>query len=192
MDREGKSFDLFAGCDEDTSSKLQPAFRLVATKGQDTWSLYSLQCEQCEALGRRQCGIRDLAYIHQYSEKMGSSGCALCMDMNIPSVQTDGTYSIMCGMCNERGSTNLEEPAVTSLTSKRPKWNTRTRSLTMDFNGRCKISSAKNFQLEVLDTPGKVKLLHGKIKANEFVLDYSFPLCAVQAFAATLSASHWT
>jgi len=54
------------------------------------------------------------------------------------------------------------------------------------------MASAKNFQLEVPDMPGKNKLLFGKVGDNQFVLDYRSPLGAVQAFAAALTAAvHW-
>ena len=53
------------------------------------------------------------------------------------------------------------------------------------------LASAKNFQLEPVDKPDKIKLLFGKVGGNQFVLDFHRPLSMVQAFAAAVTTNVW-
>ncbi|CAE7633291.1 TULP9 [Symbiodinium pilosum] len=95
-----------------------------------------------------------------------------------------------CGVLVLRCS-GAEEVGGCVLTTRRPRWNPRQKTLTLDFHGRCSLASAKNFQLEAEGDASRVVLLFGKVEKDRFVLDYGHPLGAVQAFAAALSASHW-
>jgi len=185
---DGARFDLLVPTRENNNSKSLggPAFVLEAKgSGLDSWSLYSTRCQQCEVRGTRKCGSRHLARISHYSEAVGE-GQAFCMDVHIPELLEDGQPAVFCHVCNEAA-----EWGTLELTSRRPKWNARQKSLTLDFRGRCACPSAKNFQLEAVDNPGKAKLLFGKAGPKTFVLDYAHPLSAVQAFAAGLTAMHW-
>lgn len=107
------------------------------------------------------------------------------MDVEIPEVQEDGSSSIVCPVCSD------PDIGGCLLSTRRPKWNERKQSLTLDFRGRCSIASAKNFMLEAENNPSTITLLFGKISKSKFVLDYSYPLSMVQAFAAALTATHW-
>ncbi|OLP76392.1 Tubby-like F-box protein 2 [Symbiodinium microadriaticum] len=73
------------------------------------------------------------------------------------------------------------------LSTRRPRWNPRQKTLTLDFQGRCSLASAKNFQLEAEGDAGRVVLLFGKVEKDRFVLDHSHPLGTVQASARDLS-----
>mmetsp|Transcript_85441 Transcript_85441/g.169504 ORF Transcript_85441/g.169504 Transcript_85441/m.169504 type:complete len:279 (-) Transcript_85441:55-891(-) len=184
---DGARFDFFVPTRVKNSKSLGgPAFVLEA-KGSclDSWSLCSTRCEQCEARGTRKCGSQHLARMSHYSETVGE-GEAFCMDLHIPELLEDGQPAVFCHVCNE-----VADWGTLQFTTRRPKWNARQKSLTLDFRGRCACPSSKNFQLEAVDNPGKRRLLFGKAGPQTFVLDYSHPLSAVQAFAAGLSASHW-
>mmetsp|Transcript_55884 Transcript_55884/g.149614 ORF Transcript_55884/g.149614 Transcript_55884/m.149614 type:complete len:292 (-) Transcript_55884:102-977(-) len=184
---DGTEYEMFATSDNSPRSRsLGPSFILKSDPSREQWSLHSVRCEQCESRGKRQCGSRVLARLNHYCENVGE-GQAFCMDLEVPKLGEDGTSAIFCPLCGD-----ASEEDVVELTTRRPKWNLKHRSLTLDFNGRCSMASAKNFMLEDAGKPGgKYSFLFGKVKENQFVLDYRYPLGPVQAFAAALSASHW-
>mmetsp|Transcript_57759 Transcript_57759/g.135055 ORF Transcript_57759/g.135055 Transcript_57759/m.135055 type:complete len:282 (+) Transcript_57759:74-919(+) len=158
------------------------------------WTLSSQHCESCASSPqpiqacRRAADKRVLAKFHQYQVDIGE-GQAFCMDINIPEVTEGDRPPVWCACCSGCAAT----PGM-KLTSRRPKWSARQNTLALDFHGRCKVSSTKNFMLE---WPGSerrkedVKLLFGKVNANTFNLDISQPFSLVQAFAAALSVSKW-
>ena len=98
------------------------------------------------------------------------------------------------------------------LRTKVPEWNEEMQSYTLDYNGRARLASAKNFQLEA--TPGgglddlakpksqrrsrrsaaqaEVRMQFGKYDDDTFNLDYSYPLCGMQALAIALTTSNWS
>lgn len=81
----------------------------------------------------------------------------------------------------------------TMLHSKQPHWN-EYRGYTLDFRGRVKIPSKKNFLLlEDLGDPGglakeNVIMLFGKRTKHEFSLDICHPISPIVAFATALTA----
>jgi len=198
---------------------LGPAFCLKAKKRSlNDWTLHSTRCEQCATRGRRNYGQRELARMRHYSEEVGV-GKALCMDLCVPApfYSEQGGSAIWCPVCSgpapapqrsnsvcsglslDRRSSvcsgfSQDDASSATLTSRRPRWNTKLGTLTLDFRGRVRVASSKNFQLEV---PGgdrdsnNVKLLFGKVVDNQFVLDFKRPLGVVQAFAAALTTVHW-
>jgi len=165
-------------------SEPEPTFALVASNTEhNDWALISLQCDNCAAQGRRRCGARHMMRYQHYLEPVGA-GQAFCMDLLCPTRRQDGSRAILCPCCGEAAAAWTKEH-----TSRRPKWNIKNKSLSLDFRGRATKASAKNFQLE--SAPGVPLLLYGKVGDNKFVLDYCPPLGMVQAFAASLSVSHW-
>lgn len=163
----------------------EPAFALVASSSErKDWALMSQRCESCESKGKRRCGMGQVARLVHYIEPCGA-GHAFCMDMRLPR-RADGACTVVCEACGARED-DIRWPR--ELTSRRPKWNIKHKSLTMDFRGRATRASAKNFQLESPD--GTNLFLFGKVDDEKFVLDYRSPLGMVQAFAAALSVSHW-
>lgn len=191
----GQRFDIYIARDGKPPSALGPAFLLRAqSKDRKSWTLHSVRCERCESRGRRACGQRELARIGHYTEPVGD-GQALSMDVDVPACRSpdQGGCAVWCSVC--RGQHVEDEPSVASLTSVRPRWSPKHRTLTLNFNGRCSVASSKNFQLEVAEEnhkPGDVRLLFGKIGDDLFVLDYKRPFGMAQAFAAALTASHWS
>jgi hypothetical protein len=77
------------------------------------------------------------------------------------------------------------------LSSKLPKWNERIGSLTLNFHGRAKLASAKNFQLRVGDSE-TIGVLFGKLNADTFAMDYQSPCSPVQAFALGMCVHEWS
>jgi hypothetical protein len=86
---------------------------------------------------------------------------------------------------------------TTALQTRKPKWNSRTDSFELPFNGRAALSSERNFQLVAADgghdprNDTKVVLLHGMLSDGVFSLDFCHPLCPLHAFAVSLTATAW-
>lgn len=184
--RDGPGFDIFVVRSGEVTPEATPTFELRGNSSKDQWTLCSVRCEQCEARGKRQCGVRSLARMTQYIEPVGD-GHAFCMDVELPESYKDGKCEVICSVCGDPDA----EIGKTLMTTRRPRWNARQKSLTLDFKGRCAMASAKNFQLEAASEPGKTRLLFGKATASSFVLDYQHPLGAVQAFSTALTTAHW-
>lgn len=193
-DSLGERFDIYIARPGKPMTALGPAFLLQSRNTSlKRWTLQSVRCECCESRGRRSCGVGELARMSHYVEPVGE-GQALCMDLEVPAplVAEPGRSAVWCSVCN--GQQGEDESSIVELSTRRPKWSPKHRTLSLNFNGRCSLASSKNFQLEARNygpTPGDVKLLFGKISNGSFVLDYKRPLGMVQAFAAALTASHW-
>ncbi|XP_023680890.1 tubby protein homolog isoform X2 [Paramormyrops kingsleyae] len=74
------------------------------------------------------------------------------------------------------------------LGNKSPVWNEQTQSYVLNFHGRVTQASVKNFQIIHPDNVDYIVMQFGRVSDNVFSMDYSFPLCALQAFAITLSS----
>jgi len=72
------------------------------------------------------------------------------------------------------------------LNNVTPKFNSQRQCFTLNFYGRATKASARNFQLVEKTNPDEILLMHGKITADEFNLDYRTPLNMVQAFSVSL------
>jgi len=87
---------------------------------------------------------------------------------------------------NARGEQDGEGFAL--LRNKAPRWHDEFRCWCLDFGGRVTTASVKNFQL-VGPGEGVVVMQFGRTSDTDtFVMDYQWPLSAVQAFAVALSA----
>jgi len=209
---------LLAICDEQDPSRIHfyvptggdpplalgPAFTLAAEDDdQSSWTLTTDRCECCEFLptpraccsgaGRQKCR-RELARIYQTREDFGSCSM-ITMEVELPVLRPDNTPSLWCGRAG--GSEGQE---MLLLESRRPRWNSRLKSLVLDFHGRCSKASVQNFQLDLAtsegsdeDCPklGEPEILFGKTGPNSFALDYKHPLGMAQAFAIALSTNLW-
>lgn len=98
--------------------------------------------------------------------------------------------------------------------NKSPAWNEQSQSYVLNFHGRVTQASIKNFQIIHPDngttsltfglflqnknnhphltpttfTDDYIVMQFGRVAEDVFSMDYSFPLCALQAFAITLSS----
>ncbi|XP_034563330.1 tubby protein homolog isoform X2 [Notolabrus celidotus] len=86
-----------------------------------------------------------------------------------------------------RHANNNTEKLVT-LVNKSPSWNEQTQSYVLNFHGRVTQASVKNFQIIHPDNEDYIVMQFGRVAEDVFSMDYSFPLCALQAFAITLSS----
>eukprot|EP00930_Biecheleria_cincta_P003859 TRINITY_DN10476_c0_g1_i3.p1 TRINITY_DN10476_c0_g1~~TRINITY_DN10476_c0_g1_i3.p1 ORF type:complete len:317 (-),score=51.09 TRINITY_DN10476_c0_g1_i3:366-1256(-) len=197
--RKSKDMDIYIATGGDPPTALGPAFTLASADADEKlWILSTDRCQSCMYLPRaRRCcargGKRELARIVHNREKIGR-GTSMCMKVDLPQLRQDGSPAC-CPVADgpELGCDRL------CLESKRPKWNSRLGSLTMDFYGRATQASSQNFQLQrAIDeadqkdvVSGEPVLLFGKTEDNAFVLDYKNPLGMVQAFAIALTTKVW-
>lgn len=77
---------------------------------------------------------------------------------------------------------------ITMCENKRPKWDPQQKGHVLNFKGRVTESSVKNFQLTNYECGDTTILQFGRVKKNTFTLDFGYPLCALQAFAISLSS----
>lgn len=198
--KEFTSFDIFVAGETSETCRYSrgAAFTLQSDSEGNEWTLASTRCASCASSplsllrpcehGHSSGSTQVLAKMRHYQEKIGE-GEALCMDVNIPEVLEGDKPPVWCPCCSGASTVGM------TLTSRRPTWSPKQNSLALDFHGRCKVPSTKNFQLELPDAEGHrsdVKLLFGKVAATRFNLDISHPFSPIQAFAAALTVSNWT
>ncbi|XP_030255196.1 tubby protein homolog isoform X2 [Sparus aurata] len=86
-----------------------------------------------------------------------------------------------------RHANNNTDKLVT-LVNKSPSWNEQTQSYVLNFHGRVTQASVKNFQIIHPDNEDYIVMQFGRVAEDVFSMDYTFPMCALQAFAITLSS----
>ena len=74
------------------------------------------------------------------------------------------------------------------LGNKQPVWNEDTQSYVLNFHGRVTQASVKNFQLVHESDVDTIMMQFGRVTEDYFSMDYSNPMCALQAFAIALSS----
>ncbi|CAD7703975.1 unnamed protein product [Ostreobium quekettii] len=76
------------------------------------------------------------------------------------------------------------------LTNKPPHWNDGLRCWCLNFKGRVKLASVKNFQLMCSnDTAGRIVMQFGKVDTDTFIMDYNPEIITgLQAFSVALTS----
>ena len=97
----------------------------------------------------------------------------------------DGNEPVPKGGLEDR--LEKDKRKLTILETKKPRWNAELDAWTMDFKGRVKLASKKNFQLTHKSDPDKVLMLFGKVTKSRFSLDFQPPMTACKALAVALS-----
>lgn len=110
-------------------------------------------------------------------------------------VEKDGSDTV--AYCLEKARLRELGPAIerklSFMSNRPPEWDERIKAHTLDFHGRVKASSVKNFQLVAWDhnsdTRGNELLLQfGKVDDTIYALDFGYPLTAKRAFAIALAS----
>lgn len=81
-----------------------------------------------------------------------------------------------------------EKDKLNVLRNKKPFYDEDSKAYWLDFDGRVKEPSVKNFQLVMSDNPDDVIIQFGRVRPGIFHLDFKAPLTAVQAFGICLSS----
>eukprot|EP00746_Dinoflagellata_sp_MGD_P071660 gnl/MRDRNA2_/MRDRNA2_29162_c0_seq1.p1 gnl/MRDRNA2_/MRDRNA2_29162_c0~~gnl/MRDRNA2_/MRDRNA2_29162_c0_seq1.p1 ORF type:complete len:267 (-),score=68.45 gnl/MRDRNA2_/MRDRNA2_29162_c0_seq1:241-1041(-) len=174
-----------SSCGSKTSAGV-PAFTLTHDTDKTNWTIASSHCAKCAFRNPfNSCqskGGQRIGFVRHGMEEIGE-GKAMCMDVDIPQIGTDGQSEIWCALCDGPDEARIE------LSSLRPKWNEKLGSLCMDFKGRVEAASAKNFQLCLDEKP---VLMYGKKNNGTFALEFEHPLSTAQAFTIALSTMYWT
>lgn len=77
---------------------------------------------------------------------------------------------------------------IIRLANKTPVWNQTLKSFALNFNGRVTQASVKNFQIVHPVDAEYIVMQFGKISKDVYTCDYSYPLCALQAFGTAISS----
>jgi tubby-related protein 1 len=77
---------------------------------------------------------------------------------------------------------------VHKMENLKPEWNDNLDCYCLNFYGRVKKASAKNFQIIYPDDPDNIIFQHGKVSKDEFNLDFREPFNYIYAFAVSLAA----
>ena len=83
-------------------------------------------------------------------------------------------------------SSNKEQFVV--LETRKPKWNNKMDAWTMDFKGRVKLASKKNFILIDPQYDDRVLMLFGKVSQDKWSLDYAPPMNPLTCLFVALTA----
>lgn len=90
------------------------------------------------------------------------------------------------GMIKRWEKHNME--GLLELHNKSPIWNEDTQSYVLNFHGRVTQASVKNFQIVHDNEVDYVVMQFGRVSEDVFTMDYSYPMCAVQAFGVALTS----
>lgn len=125
---------------------------------------------------------------------MNTSATAYIMEVELPGLYaTEDKAECRVVWCPRTPRVKGAKDCI-ELKTKLPKWNKQTKSLVLDFSGRVKKASARNFQLCPKEGEGKgehVFLQYGKVKKNHYALDFRHPLSPLQALGIALSVKAW-
>ncbi|XP_022238778.1 protein king tubby 1-like [Limulus polyphemus] len=75
-----------------------------------------------------------------------------------------------------------------TLHNKTPVWNNETQSYVLNFHGRVTQASVKNFQIVNDSNVDYIVMQFGRVSEDIFSMDYSYPMCVLQAFAIAISS----
>jgi hypothetical protein len=77
---------------------------------------------------------------------------------------------------------------ILTFRNKRPIWNESIKSYTLEFTSRVVERSVKNFQLVDPARDNYIRMQFGRFTKEIFTCDYTYPLCALQAFGIGISS----
>ncbi|XP_071483484.1 tubby-related protein 3-like [Diadema antillarum] len=133
----------------------------------------------------------ELAVVYYDTNVLGFKGPRK-MTVIIPGMSLDH-QRVDCKPRNERESMlerfkRKDMENLLELHNKTPVWNDDTQSYVLNFHGRVTQASVKNFQIVHDNDLDYIIMQFGRVAEEVFTMDYSYPLCAVQAFAIALSS----
>jgi len=177
------SYDIFVakGGAEEVGDR--PSFQLQGNQEKNSYALR--RCDVYDARGARRAESRKLGQFDIYAEKcVGNKFKIFCMDVDLQRAPVEGS-------CPSPKASQDPEDDCDMLTSVRPFWHDKRKTLLLNFGGRAEKSCARNFQLSYSGEHKDSKLMFALKRDGSFVLHYKKPFGAVQAFAAALCSERW-
>ena len=129
-----------------------------------------------------------------FSDEGGAGIERKLSQMSIPEASPESESSPDCGNGSPKNARAAaiqkeEEDNAVVLENKLPRWHELLQCWCLDFGGRVKCASVKNFQLVSKDDPEEIILQFGKVDADVFTMDFRPKLLtAQQAFMICLSS----
>lgn len=81
-----------------------------------------------------------------------------------------------------------DRTGLMKLINKPPKWSEEYQAFVLNFYGRVRLASVKNFQIVDEDRPDFIFLQFGKVNEHSFTMDFQWPFTPVQAMMICLSS----
>ena len=93
------------------------------------------------------------------------------------------------GIWQEYNASGESSSQLVLMKTRKPQWSDSAQAWTLNFKGRVKLASKKNFMLvDKSDETEAVLMLFGRVGRNRFSLDYREPLSVLQVTAVALSS----
>ncbi|KAI7827213.1 tubby C-terminal-like domain-containing protein [Kickxella alabastrina] len=83
---------------------------------------------------------------------------------------------------------NKTDEHIVTLWNKMPEWCDESRAYVLDFGGRVRLPSVKNFQLMHPDDEYYTVLQFGRVGPDSFTLDMRFPMTPLMALGIAVSS----
>eukprot|EP00201_Polytomella_parva_P019151 CAMPEP_0175054436 /NCGR_PEP_ID=MMETSP0052_2-20121109/9506_1 /TAXON_ID=51329 ORGANISM="Polytomella parva, Strain SAG 63-3" /NCGR_SAMPLE_ID=MMETSP0052_2 /ASSEMBLY_ACC=CAM_ASM_000194 /LENGTH=449 /DNA_ID=CAMNT_0016319135 /DNA_START=201 /DNA_END=1548 /DNA_ORIENTATION=+ len=144
--------------------------------------------------------VEEEGIVFQYMNSVNRSGPARILTIlpspDIPPATPGrgGDRSLLGSLSSamRRELSPAQEHRLSLLSSRPPEWDEEVKTYTLDFKGRVRESSVKNFQLVAwdhkADRRGSDLLLQfGRQDDSTFILDFAYPFNAMRAFAAAIA-----
>ncbi len=172
--------------------KNNPAYlgKLRGNAAGSVYQLYDHGIQPNNEINRSKFRV-SMAYIEYESNFLGMKGPRK-LKAKIPRAKHVEDYDLY-KLTEEECLNNFEPPAVINLRNKQPRWNERLKSYALNFGGRVKQASIKNFILmdneynENQEDKAPNLIVFGKIDENTFALEFRHPLNLFQAFGIAMS-----
>ena len=199
MSTTGKTFEF--SLDPDNFSPNSPSYvgRMDCSFTGTTFTLYDYGIEpdkltpsNCGPLEAAGIGMVEHAVVIYDTNVLGRIPNA--MTVHIPHIQNSGVstdapvHKSQAAKPGVLASITSSSENFTRLRTRKPIWSEELEAWTMDFHGRVKLASKKNFLLVSENSPLEVLMLFGKVSKSHFSLDYKAPLSVMQAFCVALTS----
>jgi len=140
--------------------------------------------------GRDLCEKRSPAHNERTPEQRRRFGHTRTPSNNTPSNTPSGTPKE--AIRRPQGDSEEDQDPL-CFASKLPTWDESLKHLIMNFGDRTPKSSPMNFMIvnKATEEDEQLVMLHAKLSANTYCLDFKHPLSTVQAFGIALTALPW-
>lgn len=144
-------------------------------------------------------GSTDLAAVGYKANRFCFDSGPRSMSIATPAVTEDGAYEAerlpvegeraLVGALPCARSGAAPPPCVTAFKNRAPVWDDRYEAYVLNFLGRVRVASVKNFQIVQTDNVANETLLQfGRVSSTVFSMDVQWPLSIVQAFGISLTS----